>query len=340
MTNSDGCLWTFITIVITVIGFGVIKSIIDLPDTFLLIFVIIFSLILTSLFLGKPPLRMLFRHGIVLFIVFFGIKLLGGYLLNLITNFEIDRPEFSSEETVTHDIILEANDTIAVFTSNRNWTDNYGNRFNGPLTVRQADYFSLKDQLKNYIPPPSGNFWGNLYQHLDTTDGPALDLVMKTFSDINSAKQLNKMEFAEMVVSCIQDIPYSFVFQEECLPADYYESSIRDILEKCPDCCVGNVLFGIQNPVSFIQSLKGDCDTRTALIYSILNHFNYDVAILNSDFYKHSIIGINLPSTGKSKLFRGKKYVVWETTAKYYQAGVLPSNFNNLTHWNIVLTSK
>jgi hypothetical protein len=148
------------------------------------------------------------------------------------------------------------------------------------------------------------------------------------------------MEFAEMVVTCIQDIPYSFVFQSDCLPAENYEKSIKNILNNCPDCCIGNVLYGIQNPVSFIQNLKGDCDTRTVLIYSILKHFNYDVAILNSEFYRHSILGLNLPKSGLSKIYKGKKYVLWETTAKYYSAGDLPSGFNDLQHWNVVLTSK
>ena len=61
---------------------------------------------------------------------------------------------------------------------------------------------------------------------------------------------------------------------------------------------------------------------------------------LNSDFYRHSIIGINLPTSGIHKLHYGKRYVVWETTAKYYQAGKLPGNFNDITHWNVILTSK
>ena len=163
---------------------------------------------------------------------------------------------------------------------------------------------------------------------------------MATFSEINKEKQLSQMEFAEMVVTCVQDIPYSFVFQEACLPANNYEDSIKDILQKCPECCIGNIAYGIQNPVSFISNLKGDCDTRTVLVYSILKHFDYDVAILNSEFYKHSILGLNIPSSGKVKLYRGKKYALWETTAKYFSAGVLPSNFDDIRHWNVVLTSK
>lgn len=148
------------------------------------------------------------------------------------------------------------------------------------------------------------------------------------------------MEFAEMVVSCIQDIPYAYIFQDKCLPADQYESSIRTLLERCPECCMGNIMYGIQNPVSFMQNLKGDCDTRTVMIYCVLKHFGYDVAILNSDFYRHSILGINLPASGHNKIYNGKKYMLWETTAKYFPIGNLPSTYNDISHWNVVLTSK
>ena len=43
-----------------------------------------------------------------------------------------------------------------------------------------------------------------------------------------------------------------------------------------------------------MTNLKGDCDTRTLLLYTILSHYNYDVAV-SSEFYGHSILGINLP---------------------------------------------
>jgi hypothetical protein len=163
---------------------------------------------------------------------------------------------------------------------------------------------------------------------------------METFIKINKEKKLNQMEFAEMVVSCIQDIPYSFVLQGNCPNKENYDDSNRAILENCPECCIGNIKYGIQNPVSFIKNLKGDCDTRTVIVYSILKYFKYDVAIVNSDFYRHSIIGINLPASGSFKTYNGKKYALWETTAKYFKAGDLPVSFNNVNYWEIVLTSK
>jgi hypothetical protein len=340
MTNSDGCLWVFISFVIGVISFGVVRIFSDLPNIAAFILAVALSVFFTIKILGKPSGKMLLRQGIFLIVLFFGIKFIGSFVLNFIKNLESETATFSTEEVVTTKILIENNDTIPVFTSNRSWKDNYGNRYIGPLSVREKDYLTLYNHTSNFRPPNGGNFWGNLYHYIEQKDTSSLDLVMEMFSQINAEKKLNQMEFAEMVVSCIQDIPYSFVFQDKCFPANYYEESIKDLLENCPECCIGNVLYGIQNPVTFIKNLKGDCDTRTVLIYSILKYFNYDVAILNSDFYRHSIIGINLPTSGLYKRSNGKKYVVWETTAKYFKAGSLPATFDDIRHWTVILTSK
>ena len=295
---------------------------------------------LTSKWVGKPSLKGLLINASVTFLIIAGLRLISGFFLETVTRIT-EETTFIEEEGVGVSTIIEAQDTVQVYSSHRVWRDNYGNNYEGDLVVRKKDYQRLQGHVGKWtFKPGSGHFWGNLYDYLDQTDTPSLDLVMDTFQKIHLEKKLNQMEFAEMVVSCIQDIPYSFIFKEECLPAHNYETSIRSILEECPDCCMGNVPYGIQNPVSFLQNLKGDCDTRTVIIYSILKHYDYDVAILNSEFYRHSILGINLPAAGIYKLHYGKKYVVWETTAKYFEAGILPNNFNNITHWNVVLTSK
>lgn len=303
-------------------------------------FALIVAAFLTTKWIGKPSLISLLIYVGAFVFLFFGFQFLSGIFQNTLIHVP-EETDFKKEEGVALSTIVENQDTIAVHTSHRIWRDNYGNDYRGDLMVRDSDYKRLNGNHNSWTyKKGSGHLWGSLYDHLDRTDTPSLDLVMNTFQEIHNERKLNQMEFAEMVVSCIQDIPYSFIFREACLPPDNYEASIRQILEKCPECCMGNVAYGIQNPVSFLQNLKGDCDTRTVIIYSILKYFNYDVAILNSEFYRHSIIGINLPSTGIYKRHYGKKYVVWETTAKYYEPGKLPGNFKDITHWNVILTSK
>lgn len=336
--NKNGCLWFIVIGLLTFFGFVFLQSIFKINVFITLIIVVGLSVTILTRMLGRSYRKSLTRSGIIVFFIFYFFSLLGSFLVSTLKN--PPNKTFTTEEKVTKAFVVENSDTIPVFSSKREWIDNYGNEFSTELSVRERDFQKLKDYIQNYKPRGGGPFWGNLYKYIEKKDGPSLDLVMLAFKEINNEKRLNSMEFAEMVVSCIQDIPYSLVFPGACETPENYDDPIRRILESCPECCIGNKRFGIQNPVSFIKNLKGDCDTRTVLIYSILKHFNYDIAIVNSEFYRHSILGINLPASGLHKIYNGKKYVLWETTAKYFEVGNLSPNFNDLTHWNVILTSK
>lgn len=336
-TKPGGCFFVLVGIFLTIGIFIFLTVVLDLPEFITGIAALIGAGFLTVKWLGVPSGRSLLQVasflivGIVLFRV--GVSFLTSFSFN-------PDLQFIPEEGVSKKMKFIETDSILVYESNRAWKDNSGSAYKANLTVRDSDFKMLYGHLNTYPYTDIPNFWGKLYNYIDRKDSPSLDLVVNEFARIGKEKNLNQMEFADMVVTCVQDIPYSLVFQEACMPASTYEDSIKQVLLDCPDCCIGNVAYGIQNPVSFLQNLKGDCDTRTVLIYSILKQFDYDVAILNSDFYRHSIIGINLPSKGAHKIYQGKKYKVWETTSKYFEAGELPHTFNNLTYWNVVLTSK
>jgi len=337
--RNSGCLWLFALGLLSLFSFIIIKLLFQLPSGIAAFIAVFASLLFLKLVLGRNSFKNLIRAGAIVFIVLFGLQFAVEYLLNSLRPKSNEKVTFTNEEEISETKIIEDNDTLILYTSNRVWRDNYGNNFKGDLSVRKTDYLRLKNHISRYNPTSKENFWGGLYGYLEQSDTPSLDLIMETFIEINKDKKLNQMEFADMVVSCIQDIPYSFVFQGEC-PTENYDITTKYILDDCPECCIGNIKYGIQNPVSFIKNLKGDCDTRTVLIYSILKYFNYDVAIVNSEFYRHSILGINLPSSGLFKIYNGKKYSLWETTAKYFEAGYLSPSFNDVTHWNVVLTSK
>lgn len=242
-------------------------------------------------------------------------------------------------ESLHKEKTIENGDSITLLTQKRNWKDNYGNDYKAQFSVREDDYTDSRRDYFKYAQNQNRFTWGSLYQHLADSDVPRLDLIIAKLSEIKVNNTLNQIEFAEMVVTFIQDIPYSLVFSDQCFPAENYEKSIRQVLENCPDCCIGNIPYGIQNPVAFMGNLKGDCDTRTVIIYTILDHFGYDVAILNSEYYRHSILGLNLPYTGRYKTYQGKRYYTWETTNKYYTLGTIPETMDNLTYWEVVLTN-
>ena len=336
--DTNGCLQFFILSILSGLAFIIIYVAFSFSAKTSMFIALIASILFLKLFLGKTTLKNLIKSGLGIYIIFYGFVFIANLFLSVLRPNTEEKISFNKEEETTKTELIKEKDTIILYSSNRNWIDNYGNHFEGTLSVRENDYHNLKNST-DYFTTNNNYFWGSLYNYLEQKDTPSLDLIMETFTHINKDKKLNQMEFAEMVVSCIQDIPYSFVLQAEC-PTSHYEDSMKSILERCPDCCIGNIKYGIQNPVSFIKNLKGDCDTRTVIIYSILKHFKYDVAIVNSDFYRHSIIGINLPSSGYFKVYKGKKYALWETTAMYYKAGDLPVSFNNVKHWDVVLTSK
>jgi hypothetical protein len=337
--HANGCLWLVVMAIVLTVTFGVITVSLDIPILLSLILSMAGAIFIALKLVGKPKWSGVIG-GAVIAVVIIGILVAGLSFLFSVLELTPKTTVFKTEESVQKTYRIEGNDSVEVYAANRFWRDNYGNDFSDTLEIRVRDYEKLRNHINSYRPASSVNFWGDLYDYIERTDRPALDIIMDSFQSIQKEKKLNRMEFAEMVVTCVQDIPYSLVFQEECLDAVNYEQDIRKLLDECPECCIGNIMYGIQNPVSFIQNLKGDCDTRTVLIYSLLKNFGYDVAILNSDYYRHSIIGINVPASGKAKIYNGKKYMLWETTAKYYAAGTLPATYSDVSYWDIVLTSK
>lgn len=297
-------------------------------------------LLLFSWLLGKSDShQFFFQWRYMLYSTFVLASILGlRHVLDAIP-VSIENQKSDISEYIYREKALEEGDSIVFLRQNRQWADNYGNTFKGKFSIREKDYFSSKKEYFNTAQKYKQRSWGKLYQYLATSDTPRLDLILEELTTIKDTNKLNQFEFAEMVVTFIQDIPYSFVFENDCESPEKYEESIRVVLEKCSDCCIGNIPFGIQNPIGFMGNLKGDCDTRTVIIYAILSHFGYDVAILNSDYYKHSVLGLHIPAKGIYKVQNGKRYYIWETTNKHFTIGTLPKNFDNINHWYIVLTN-
>ncbi|MFD2890879.1 nucleoside recognition domain-containing protein [Flavobacterium chuncheonense] len=221
----------------------------------------------------------------------------------------------------------------------RIWNDYDDNQYEGTYYLKQSNYLN-SGQFKNDLSHRSNLGYDQILYNLEKFDTNNFSSIYNMFDSIGYANKLNKIEFAKMVVSFVQDIPYNLVLQNDC--NDTYQSDrfTRDFLSKNKGMCIGNQAFGICTPVEFLYHLKGDCDTRTLLLYSIFSHYNYDVAILSSEKYMHSILGINLPLRGVAFPFRDKKYYFWETTALGAEPGELSNELNNLHFWRISLKTK
>lgn len=170
-------------------------------------------------------------------------------------------------------------------------------------------------------------------------DKSKLNFLYSLFNDIQKKQELSRYEFADMIVSFVQNIEYNIPAVTDCKTA--YESGgvVKDMIDEGYNCD-GNIAFGYYAPVEFIGKWIGDCDTRTVFLYTVLKHYGYDVVIFNSDLYMHSILGINLIpefSTNPSyKEYNHKKYYAWEATSPW-PLGLLPPMCNNMRYWNVVL---
>ena len=171
------------------------------------------------------------------------------------------------------------------------------------------------------------------------SDKGKLTEICKMYDKIGKEQNLNFNQFADMVVTSIQWIPYVLVLEKSCEDSKYDGGFVTEYLLSGKPC-LGNIKFGIQSPVEFMSNFKGDCDTRSVLCFMILDQFGYDVAVLVSEQYGHAILGINLSSGGGDYVkHKGKRYYVWETTATGFEVGNIPPACSNLRYWKPALTN-
>jgi hypothetical protein len=223
----------------------------------------------------------------------------------------------------------------------RKWQDYDGTIYQGKYKIKLSDInkaHAFKNSLS--INQNSINAYDQIVFNLKEFDKNKLDHVYPLFDSISKVNHLNKIKFAEMIVSFVQDIPYAIVLDNGCDASQYSDQFTRNYLLSHQGECDGDQRFGINTPVEFLASLKGDCDSRTLLIYTILSNYNYDVALMSSEFYGHSIIGINLPYDGTAYIYNNQRYVLWETTTPNAKPGEISNQISNLNNWRISLKSK
>jgi len=244
----------------------------------------------------------------------------------------------NSSEEIQHTKIdpLSGDSIISHF---RIWHDYNEKEYSGNIEVKVSDLRNVTN-FRNSITvmAQNPNQYNYIVSRIYDFDRNKLGLLYLMFDSLKEKHNLNETQFAEVITSCIQDIPYTLVLDDECNVRRYNDKFISDYLRKGGKC-EGYIKFGLLSPTEFMGSLIGDCDTRTLLLFSVLNHYNYDVAMLGSELYRHSVIAINLPYYGISKTINGKKYVIWETTEKGIPPGLFPRELSDMRFWNVTLIS-
>lgn len=245
------------------------------------------------------------------------------------------------QSPATVDSATASSDTL--ITHFLKWQDYLGKSYEGNISVSVAALRNAKAMHEQM----NRDFYqdiSDVYKTMLNYDSSSLFYLYETFDSIKIANNLNEVAFSQLLVSAIQSRPYYLVLDKGC-DENYSDDFTRNYLANCnSDCCIGNELFGVRSPVEFLSDFKGDCDTRALLLYQVLKHYNYNVALLTSNYYKHAMIGVNFTEpVGQSGLtinIDKKKYYMWETTSPNLNYGEVPSNLNNLAFWNISLLNK
>jgi hypothetical protein len=210
----------------------------------------------------------------------------------------------------------------------RAWRDYYGNdEFCGSYYVAVTDAHDAgryRDNMEINYYLHDTEFWGAIYRQLYESNKDHLMGIQDSLLRISTDRQFDRAALARTAVAMIQDMPYEFVMPDNC-----------EGRTSAP--CNPGVKFGIYSPLEFLYTMKGDCDTRTVLLFTLLKNLGYDPLIINSTQYGHSMLALDVPSSGDDFEYRGRRYAYWETTNVGWLPGMLPPDMNNESYWDIAL---
>ena len=215
------------------------------------------------------------------------------------------------------------------------WKDFENRKYEGAFNLKVENIRNSRYNLNSLV-DRNYNSYGPVYNSVYNTDKSYLNGLYHMLDSIRVDRKQNRFQFAHTIVTMVQSIDYVLILEQSCNdPMVLRNNQIREILRSGVPC-EGFAPFGIKTPMEFLSTMKGDCDTRTLLLYTIFKHYGYDVAIINSEYYGHSMLGLSLPeASGAYKAITGEKYYFWETTAKGFRLGQLQRNMGMLNYWKI-----
>jgi hypothetical protein len=197
------------------------------------------------------------------------------------------------------------------------------------------------------------------YFMLREFDAPLLKPLSDDLSKIAEADQLDQQETAALVITMVQNIPYTLVHpytHEKMEEIDsksgtgfikqYHSEESHLPLNQSPyGGCADDVgPAGIYSPVEFLSGFRGDCDTRTVTIHTLLKNMGIPSIVTNGP--GHSMLALPFKPSNPAAPFlvhNGVKYYFLETTVFYNnqqgtgpRLGDVPKNFD-ASQWFPVL---
>lgn len=220
------------------------------------------------------------------------------------------------------------------------WSDFIANRFLAKYTTSSLNFEDSQKQHAPWANPQTDNaltYWNGLYSSFSSHDSPKLDSLTQYLDSERKRQQFDAVATAEMVITFIQEIPYCLVHDGTCKEVIQMGGFVQEYHEENKPC-LPQIIGGVQSPYEFIHNLKGDCDTRSLLGYTILSRLGIPASIWVSEVYGHSVLGVGVPGPVTNiKSVNGFRHAGVELTAKGFRLGMLSPSHSNMNNWDVVL---
>ena len=162
---------------------------------------------------------------------------------------------------------------------------------------------------RNYSDPitESRVVWAEVYRRVYNNSTNKLNAILEGFNRIFINENFDSRDKIYFIITFVQNIKYG---------------RPGGMLDLFP-------------PLGTIAYRFGDCDSKTMLLYVVLEKMSVDCAMLWSYNYKHAMLGIRVNGRGNFLTTNGKKYYFLETTYPNWNVGDIPPEFNNVKFWFI-----
>ena len=209
------------------------------------------------------------------------------------------------------------------------WEDYSGNVFQVQYQIAQKDIERSKNNRVELRESPMVKNSPD-YGMLTDFDAKTLKPLAKSLKQLAKDNQFNERQTAEMVITMVQNIeytlvhPYSHSDMEKIdkdnggsFIAEYHGQSEHKPWNKTPYGGCEEMIdpAGVYSPVEFLCTFRGDCDTRTITVYTLLKLLNIESIVVNGP--GHSMLALPYsPSNPAAPIIqcKGQNYYFLETT--------------------------
>lgn len=139
------------------------------------------------------------------------------------------------------------------------------------------------------LPPACTRYqMGCIFQAFSESSAPHLEPLAARLAREVQSRQFNASQAAEFLLSFVQSIRYQ-------IPSE--------------------LPFGILGPALVASRGWGDCDSKSLLLKDLLRYVGIDSVLISSNAHRHSMLGIAIPTSGRTFTANGRRYAFAESTA-------------------------